>query len=115
MTCNQRTKAHLPPAHVSLLPFQLFLKRLFLGSRGCRGQGLPEPAANPRVLRSPHLASVPFVFFGKAIVFVLFPSLLWGNAAASEMKHQLLSALKDFQVGQTALQQEQALRVNTWG
>lgn len=57
--------------------------------RGCQSP-LQTLVANLSVLFSPNLASHGFFFFfWKATVFVLFLFLLWGNAAASELKHQL--------------------------
>lgn len=64
---------------------------------------------NPSVLFSTSLVSQGHfgVFFcvlrGEATVFILYPFLLWGNAAESVMKHRLLFALEDFQVGQTTV------------
>lgn len=70
--------------------------------------------AHPPGVLSPSLASHGiYQKESHSLCLVSFPAL--GNAAVSEMKHQLLFALKDFQVGQTAFHQEQALRCAIWG
>lgn len=102
LICSQRIKAHLPPTRASLLTCQLSHTGVALSR--CRGQSLPSPLQPPVFSSAPlwYLMDI-FFFFWKATVFVLYPFSLWGNAAASVMKHQLLFALEDFQVGQTTI------------
>lgn len=69
---------------------------------------LPWAEAGEPITVSPVFFSAPvwrlmdIFFFGQPqFCLISFPAL--GKCVASEMKHQILFALKDFQVGQTTL------------